>query len=256
MNIRILGAHNCESVTTKFVCLLIDDTLALDAGGLTSSLSISEQKELKAILLTHQHYDHIRDVPAIAVNLCLQGASIEVYCPPAVCASIEKHIFNDRIYPKFQELPKEKPTVRFTLITPYEPASIDGYEILAIPVNHGSTTVGYQVTSPEGKTMFYTADTGPGISDCWQYLSPRLLIVDVTVPDRYEKFAINTGHLTPGLLYTELIKFRELKGYLPQVIAVHMNPALEQEIKEEVAGVAESLNTIITVAHGGMQLNM
>jgi len=256
MNIRILGAHNCESQATRFVCLLIDDTLAIDAGGLTSNLSISEQQKLKAILLTHQHYDHIRDVPAIALNLSLQGAGIEVYCTPEVRDIIETHILNGKVYPKFQELPEAKPTVSFNLITPYEPESIHGYEILAIPVNHGLTTVGYQVSNSEGKAMFYTADTGPGLLDCWQYLCPQLLIVDVTVPNSYEEFATNTGHLTPSLLNEELIKFRELKGYLPRIIVVHMDPTLEKEIEEEVAVVAESLNTLITVAHEGMQLHI
>ena len=31
MNIRFLGAHNCESSTIKLVTLLIDDTLAIEA---------------------------------------------------------------------------------------------------------------------------------------------------------------------------------------------------------------------------------
>ena len=61
MNIRILGAHNCETRTTGCICLIINDVLAIDAGELTSSLSMSEQQKLKAILLSHQHYDHIRD---------------------------------------------------------------------------------------------------------------------------------------------------------------------------------------------------
>ncbi len=39
-----------------------------------------------------------------------------------------------------------------------------------------------------------------------------MLIVDVTVPNDYEEFARETGHLTPGLLGEELAKFMELKG--------------------------------------------
>ncbi|GAH38128.1 unnamed protein product, partial [marine sediment metagenome] len=79
MKIQILGAHNCESQNSKLITLLIDDTLAIDAGGLTSSLSFPAQQKLKAILLTHQHYDHIRDVPAIAMNFYLAGATINIY---------------------------------------------------------------------------------------------------------------------------------------------------------------------------------
>jgi ribonuclease BN (tRNA processing enzyme) len=38
----------------------VDDVLALDAGGLTSSLALSEQLGLKAVLITHRHYDHVK----------------------------------------------------------------------------------------------------------------------------------------------------------------------------------------------------
>ena len=70
MRIRVLGAHNCETRSTRLVTLLIDDILALDAGGLTSTLTVKAQKKLKGILLTHPHYDHIRDIPALGAFEC------------------------------------------------------------------------------------------------------------------------------------------------------------------------------------------
>ena len=256
MNIRILGAHNCETRTTGCICLIIDDVLAIDAGELTSSLSMSEQQKLKAILLSHQHYDHIRDIPAIALNLYRQGTSIKVYSTPDVRAAIETHFLNGEIYPKFQELPEAKPTINFNPIVPYKSKNVDGYGILAIPVNHSNGTVGYQVSNAEGKVIFYTADTGPGLIDRWKYLSPQLLVIDVTVPNGYEEFAANAGHLTPSLLNGELIKFRELKGYLPQVVVVHMDPMLEQKIEEEIKAIAEDLNTSIAIAYEGMEIHI
>jgi ribonuclease BN (tRNA processing enzyme) len=254
MNIRILGAHNCESQTTSCICFLIDNTLAIDAGGLTSNLSIPDQQKLEAILLTHQHYDHIRDVPGIALNLSLCGVSIKIYCTADVRAAIETHLLNGRVYPEFQKLPSTKPTISFKAIKPYEPEMVDGHSILAIPVNHSDTTVGYQVSDKQGKKIFYTADTGPGLSDCWKHISPHVLLVDVTLPNAYEKFAKETGHLTPNLLKQELIIFQEHQGYLPQVIAVHMDARLEPEIKDEIAAVARALNITITIAQEGMQL--
>lgn len=256
MDVHILGAHNSESQTTSYVCFLIDEILAMDAGGLTSNLSITDQQKLKAILLTHQHYDHIRDIPAIAINFFLKGASIKIYSTPNVLASIEDHLLNGKLYPKFQALPEEKPTLSLNSITPYKPETIEGYEILAVPVNHSDFTVGYQVSNAEGKTIFYTADTGPGLFECWKYLSPQLLIAEITVPNRYAEFATNMGHLTPAFLKEELTKFRQLKGYLPRVIVVHMDPTLENEIKDEVAIIAKALDASITVAHEGMQLHI
>ena len=55
MNIRFLGVHNNESKDVRPACLLIDNFLAIDAGGLTSSLTFPEQLAIKALLVTHHH---------------------------------------------------------------------------------------------------------------------------------------------------------------------------------------------------------
>ena len=52
MEIEILGAHNCESRDARLVSLLIDHTLVIDAGSITSSLPVSAQQGTKAVLLT------------------------------------------------------------------------------------------------------------------------------------------------------------------------------------------------------------
>ena len=256
MDIQVLGAHNCESQDSKLVSLLIDDVLALDAGALTSSLSFPAQQKLKAILVTHQHYDHIRDIPTIAFNLFLRGATINIYSIPTVYEALTTHLLNGRIYSKLLESPQSNPTVKFTIIEPGKSEQIEGYSILAIPVNHSTPTVGYQVTSPDGKIVFYTGDTGPGLADCWKSVSPQLLIIEVTASNRYEEFARESGHLTPGLLEQELAIFREVKGYLPRVGLVHMNPELETEIEAEIAVVARALNSSINLAYEGMQIHL
>ena len=256
MNIHFLGAHNCETREALYVSIMIDELLVLDAGGLTSSLSFPAQQWLRAVLLTHHHYDHIRDIPAIAMNLYLQSADIEVYSIQTVYDAVTSHLLNDRLYPRFHELPEEKPTIRFIVMKPHQTFKIDGYSVLAVPVRHSDAAVGYQVTSPSGKVLFYTGDTGPGLSSCWEHVSPQLLIIEVTATDRYEEWATRSGHLTPGLLRRELASFREIKGYLPRVITVHMNPRLEAEIKYEIASVAKELEASISLACEGMYFHL
>lgn len=256
MNVQVLGAHNVESQNSKFVSLLIDDVLAIDAGGLTSSLSFEAQRRLKAILLTHQHYDHIRDIPAIGMNLFLQKMTVNIYSIPSVYDALTAHLLNGSLYPNFFEEPNDNPTLKFTVIEPLKPVQIDGYSILAMPVTHTTPAVGYQVTSPDGKKVFYSGDAGPGLAECWQHISPQLLITEVSGPDRYKDWAAHVGHLTASLLKRELASFQELKGYLPEVVLVHMTPLFEKEIEVEVAAVAAALNSSITLAHEGMKLNL
>lgn len=256
MDIKIIGAHNCESQNSRMVSLLIDDTVAIDAGGLTSGLSFQAQQQLKVILLTHHHYDHIRDIPAIAMNVFLRNSTIKTCSTASVYNILSAHLMNDVLYPDFMEKPAGNPAIKFTAIEPYHTEQIEGYSILAVPVAHVELSVGFQVTAPDGKAVFYSGDTGPGLAKCWQHVSPQLLIIEVTAPDIYKEWAGHNGHLTPCLLKQELISFQELNGYLPQVVTVHMNPALEKEIEAEIAAIAETLKSPVMLGYEGMQIHM
>jgi len=256
MDIRVLGCHKCESQNTRLVSLLIDDILALDAGAITSSLSFAEQDKLKAILISHRHYDHIKDVPTTAFNFYLRGGTIDVYSISDVLESIKAHLLNGQIYSKYWEKPEDHPPVQFNTLEMGVPEQIEGYRVLAVPVNHSVPTVGYQITSSDGKILFYSGDTGLGLADCWKQVSPQLLIIESAFSNRYSEFAREVKHLTPALLEQELISFREIKGYLPEVVLVHMDPGVEKEIEDEVAVVAKTLNCSIKLAYEGMQIHM
>jgi ribonuclease BN (tRNA processing enzyme) len=256
MKIRFLGAHNCETKDTRLVSLLVDEVLAIDVGGLTASLSLEAQYNIKAVLLTHQHYDHIRDIPALAMNLFLGGAITTIYSIPTVLTVLGNNLMDEVIYPDFRQKPPDKPTVSFSVIEPNKAQKILDYEVLAVPVKHGVPTVGYQLTSANGKSLFYAADTGPGLAECWEYVSPQLLIIEVTASNKYAEWAVGGGHLVPSLLQLELEAFRRLKGYLPRVMIVHMNPPLEKDIAAEVAKVAKNLSASLTLAREGMEINL
>jgi phosphoribosyl 1,2-cyclic phosphodiesterase len=256
MQIKILGAHNLESQDCRLVSLLIDDVLAIEASALTSSLTFPAQQKLKAVLLTHQHYDHIRDIPALGMNFLLHENTVEIYSTQPVYEALAAHLLNDRLYPNFMERPPEKPAIQFKTMEPGRTETIAGYRVLPISVNHAVPTVGFQITSSDGKTVFYTSDTGPGLAECWHQVSPELLIIEVTACNKYEEFARQSGHLTPALLQQELESFRNIKGYLPQVVLVHMNPLDEKIIEAEIAAVTSVLNTTIRLGYEGMRIHL
>ncbi len=252
MNIRILGAHNVEALNSRCVSLLVDDRIALDAGALSSSLTLTAQRQLKGILITHQHYDHVRDIPGVGLVFYHRGLSLSLYAPRSVYEALSSHLLDGTLYPKFLERPPEKPAIKFEIIEAGKGFQIGDYQILPLGVMHGVPSVGYQVTSPEGPAFFYTGDTGPGLENVWKTVAPELLIIEVTFSNHHEKMA--EGHLTPNLLREELTTFQKLRGYLPRVVVLHMAPEAEGEIAGELAAISHELGSSISLAYEGMQL--
>ena len=251
MNIRFLGTHNEESRDTRLVSVLIDDVLAVDAGSLTSELSFEEQERIRAILLSHGHYDHIRAVPAFAFNNSQQLT--RVFAAQETLDILRSHLVVGLIYPKFTEKNSflKKPALELCRLETLSPQDIGGYTVMAVPLNHPIGTVGFEITSPEQKRLLYATDTGPGLHRLWESTSPQLLVIDTTYPDRLEKTAWDAGHLCPKLLLKELADFRSTKGYLPRVVLIHLSPKFEAEIRDEVRGVSSELGIPIKVASEG-----
>lgn len=256
MEIRILGAHLAELKGARLTSLLVDDVLAVDAGGLTSALTLPEQKKIDTVLLTHHHFDHTRDLVTLAANAGYYWRKqLTVYAPRYTLDIVGNCLLDGKIYANFLEYPnKEKPTLVFEAIEAYGRRAIAGYDVLAVPAKHSVPAVGYQITSPDGKSFFYTGDTTAGISESWQHISPQLLITEVAGPDKFEDWLKKAGHLCPRLLREELIQFRQLKGYLPRIVIVHIGNPFEQEIKEEVAQVAQELEADISLGHEDMKI--
>jgi cAMP phosphodiesterase len=57
------------------------------------------------------------------------------------------------------------------------------------------------------------------------------LIIEVSLPNSYKVIALETGHLTPELLVSELNKMK----YTPDMIFItHCKPGYRRKIKEEL----------------------
>ena len=258
MEIRILGAHLAEVKGARLTSILIDNSLVIDAGGLTSALSLPEQKNIETILLTHHHFDHTRDLVTLAANAGYYWRNqLTVYAPRYTLDVVTEGLLSSKLYTNFLEYPsKEKPTAILEAIEPYGRKNIAGYEVLAVPVRHSAPTVGYQITSSDGKSLFYTGDTTVGISECWQHVAPDLLVTEVAGPNKYADWLKKAGHLCAEFLKEELMQFRGLKGYLPRVIIIHIGNPYEQEIEGEVAQVAQELESNISLGYEDMKITL
>ena len=259
MRIRFLGTHNEESRSTKLVSLLIDDVLAIDAGSFVSELSFAEQKRVRAILLSHGHYDHIKAITTFAFNNAHR--TTKVFATRQTLDILVSHLVDGLIFPNFTERNSfmDKPALELCCLEVFNPVDIEGYQVTAFPLNHPIETVGFAISSGSqqaAKTLLYVTDTGPGLSELWACVSPQLLIVDTTYPNRLEKAAWAAGHLCPQMLAKELTDFRRVKGYLPKVVLIHLSPRFEGEIREEVQRLGEELQVPIEMANEGDRIDI
>jgi len=256
MKVQILGAHNAETKEARLVTLLIDNILAIDAGALTSSLSLADQKKIKAVLITHHHFDHVRDLVTLGMNAAF-WSPVKIYATKEAIEVTTPCLLDGKIYVDFSRFPsKDKPSLQFHTIQPFKEEVIEGYKVTPLPVKHPVPSVGYQVVSPKGKSLFYTADTGRGLHECWNHTSPQLLITEVSGINEWADILQNGGHLCAQFLKQELLQFRQLKGYLPHVIIVHITPQVENEIKKEVRQIATELGADVSIGYEGMLINV
>jgi ribonuclease BN (tRNA processing enzyme) len=256
MRLRFLGAHNCESATTRYMSLLVDGVLALDAGGLTSALTFEEQTALKALLITHQHYDHVRDIPALGMNLYLMERNLALYASAETREAVKTHLLDGALYPDFLHRPEAAPTLAFETVTPGRSLDVAGYRVTPFAVPHSVPALGYLVAAPDGGSLFYTGDCGPGLRDIWAQMAPDLLVIEVTATDRFGSIGDEGRHLTPSWLKAELMSFKEIRGYLPRVVTVHISPLIEVEIVAELAAVAAEIGAGITPAYEGLEITV
>jgi ribonuclease BN (tRNA processing enzyme) len=237
------------------VSFLIDEVLAVEAGSLASELTFAEQKNIRAILLSHAHYDHVAGVPVIAFNNADGNSShfVKVFATQQTLESIKAYLINGIIYPEFAESTSYlgKPSLLLTAVEPYQSRNIEGYRVILLPVRHPINAVGLGITSEKGESIFYTGDTGPELSYLWEHVSPQVLIADGTFPNRLEMAARDSGHLCPKMLKEELLEFRRIKGYLPRVVLVHLSPEFESEIRVEAGKIAQELNISLAIPSEG-----
>ncbi|MEE9285327.1 MAG: MBL fold metallo-hydrolase [Dehalococcoidia bacterium] len=253
MKIRILGAHANQSRDARPISILIDDVLCIDAGSISTALTFDEQKRVRALLLTHRHFDHIQGVPTFAFNTASAGVT-DIYSLESVLEELRTHLVNGILYPTFTDRAAERgPSLKLHDIEPLRETDVVGYRVLAVPVRHGVPAVGYQVTSPQGASVFFTGDTQGGLADAWPHVAPDLLIIEVTLPNARRGTA---KHLAPADLEQELRAYLELKGSAPPVLAIHMVPWLEEDIRREVAEVAGRLGVDIAFAYEDMVIDL
>jgi cAMP phosphodiesterase len=240
MEIRVLGCHGSQLPGCGFTGFLINGTTLLDAGAVTSVLTLEEQSRIDHVLISHAHLDHIQELPSLADNLCYgcKKDPLTVISASQVIDTLRRHIFNGAIWPDFSILPRVgNPVLKFVPIRMGEVMRVGDLRVTAIPVHHSVESLAYVIESGQGsatKTAVFVGDTGP-TDEIWSAAGKgenvRAIFVETSLPDEMADMAELTGHLTPAGLGRELEKLYPLK---PRIYPYHMKIRYREEIRREI----------------------
>lgn len=235
MRIEVLGSYGGESLECRMTCLLINGTVALDAGSLSQALPIERQVGVHSILLSHSHMDHTSALPFFIENVYGNSSgAIDIYASSATIYAIRKYLFNNATWPDFTRLPNHLlPAVKFHEIQSEVPLEIDGVRFTPIEVDHLVPTHGFLIEHG-GSSVLWSSDTGP-TRRLWEVANRtrnlKAICIDTSFDNALQEIADVSLHLTPHTLSLELEK---LEREVP-ILLHHLKPPCVARIHEEVA---------------------
>jgi 3',5'-cyclic-nucleotide phosphodiesterase len=234
MKLRVLGCYGGNIPGHGMTSLLINGSVALDAGWVSGALSLKEQVKVKDIMISHSHLDHTCTLPfLIDNNFSAPGFALRIYAIPEVVASMKNHLFNNHTWPDFTCLPNDlTPVLKLVEVTPEQPFTINGLTVRPVLVSHIVPTAGFIVEDKKGAIAF-SSDTGP-TERFWELVNStkrlRAVITETSFPNELQDLANISGHLTPNTLEQEL---KKLKKDVP-VYLYGGKPKHLKKIKKEV----------------------
>lgn len=247
MKIRVLGCHGSDQLLERDgkarqcrTCgFLINGSVMVDAGTIGAALRLEEQKQIRHVLLSHLHFDHVQGLPTLADNLVEEEGDAEEPVVLTSIASVLKglrgHLFNGDVYPDFFSLPDRKhPIFVPRTLKVGKESELDGLRVRAVKVNHQVPTVGFLIREGDS-TVLYSGDTHT-TDEIWEAAAGertlKAAFIETSFPNRLLELARVSKHLTPALFERE---FKKLGRPDIPVYIYHVKPRFRQEIIEELA---------------------
>jgi 3',5'-cyclic-nucleotide phosphodiesterase len=236
MRLKVLGAYGASDAEHNLTGYLIDDWLAVDAGTLTSKLSLAQQARIQAVYITHTHADHTRDLPHLILNRYSQNAPpLTILASKEVMHLLADTMFNGVVWPDFAELSSPvtgKPAVQYRSLTPGKKFTIGDAGLTAVAVDHQIPAFGV-IVEMNGQAITFTGDTGP-TDEIWKRTNktPQVVavITEASFPNDQQGLADDSAHLSPQTFGGELKKI----SVDAPVYASHRKIPFERDIESQI----------------------
>lgn len=235
MKIQLLGSSLQDPARHQYVTsYLINGTVAIDAGCLGFYRTPREQEAIRHVFLTHSHADHTATLPIFVENAWTPAEECPtIYGSHETLDGVQKHIFNDVMWPDFVAISKNMPPfLRLCPIKAEVPVETDGLRITPVRVDHVVPTFAY-VVSDGNSAVIFGGDSGP-TQRLWevahQTAGLRAVFLEACFPNSLTRLAEVSLHMTAAMFGREVAKIPP--GV--KVIAIHIKVRYHDEVISEL----------------------
>ena len=197
--------------------------------------ALTDQARVRHVFLTHTHIDHLASLPIFLENV--YAAHSECVClhgNEAVLDCLQRDLFNDRLFPDFVRISRErKPAyLRLSLLEEGKPVEVEGLRVTPVAVDHVVPTFAFVVEGPDGAVAIVT-DTAPTEAiwrQCRRTPNLKAVFLEASFPNSDSFLAGIAKHLTAD----QFIEQARKVGTDVQVIAVHLKARTQDRTAAEV----------------------
>lgn len=213
---------------------IVNDQIVIDAGSVGFMSPLEVQKKVEHVFLSHSHIDHLASLPIFVDNVYMPGPECPtIYGGPETLDCVQKHIFNDTLWPDMIRLSgEETPFLKLSEISAEQTVQIGGLTITPVELTHVVPTLGF-ILDDGDCAVAVVSDTSP-TERIWELINQneriRGVFLEASFPNSFEWLAEKAMHLTPSLLKSELTK---LQHDVP-IIAIHIKIAFEPTVRAEL----------------------
>jgi len=203
--VQFLGQATLKITTANEQTIMVDPFVRKNPVTPGKYGKISAHEEVDLILLTHGHFDHIADAPALAERT---GADV------ALNADMGNTFRSEGIIPGEQ-------LIRFNKGGTVQP--LEGVSVTMVPAEHSSNVMygagdgakkhnfpggepaGYIIDLPDGTTLYHAGDTGPFAEMRWIAAQHDPDVAFLPVGDRFTMGPGNAAAAVTELLGTDTV---------------------------------------------------
>ncbi len=222
------------SARQHLLSVVIDDRVAIDAGCLAFSCSAKQREQIRDIVLTHTHLDHIASLPMYIDDLfATLTEPIRVHATREMIDILERDIFNWAIYPRFSELSNSHgKVVEYHAFAAGETINVEHLSIQSIPVNHKVAANGFIIAADDSSIAITgdTAETDEMWLECNSREDLKAVLVECAFPNEMSDLAEASHHLVPQMLATEVQKLRNNA----RIFVINLKPMYRERVVEQI----------------------